>query len=376
MFDILAMGKPLMAENSPVMSDEEKARIKQMVAEQDAKKAAEEAARKAKEAPAMPVLESALSRFSVGGSYLTPEDRALRQDLATKFKQLVVDSEQNLERGEQRIKDAEGLSTGFNLTPIAALADKWSGGGNQLSQAAKATAEPSQEEKIKLLADLQQAQGDDQNQLAQIVGSRLSTLDSHRLAEMSDKNARFQTKMDRDLFLKYNSDLRNDTKTFPEILAAYGAIEANLKPDANGMISAAQLKQSLSNASRTLGEKGVLTDQDISRVQIRSIDAMLADLQMRFGDPNAKIPYEQVKPLLASIQNGKNAWTGAMQKRVDTTRRMYTMGGMSPEIADYGAKTIYGEYLTGEPTAPPAAGAPGAYDSQKDADEILKSLGF
>ena len=266
MFDILAMGKPLMAENSPLMSDEEKARIKQMVAEQDAKKAAEEAAKKAQEAPAMPVLESALSRYSVGGSYMTPEDRALRQDLATKFKQLVVDSEQNLERGEQRIKDAEGLSTGFNLTPIAALADKWSGGGNQLSQAAKATAEPTQEEKLQLLAKLQQAQSDDQNQLAQIVGSRLSTLDSQRMAEMSDKNARFQTKMDRDLFLKYNSDLRNDSKTYAEGIASLQAAEENLRPGPDGMVNKTMVDKVLSNASRALGERGVLTDQDINRI--------------------------------------------------------------------------------------------------------------
>lgn len=302
---------------------------------------------------AVPTDPNMLTRLPATIDMTSPEDRALTNDLRSIYKRLVPQVETGIEQQKQNIADIRNTPQGIDFSPMAALADKWSGGGNQLSTAAQNIKGMSDKEKLSLLMQGQNAVQDDQKALLTEIGSKLASKDNMKLLEAQMKNQRMLAGQDFTLAKDFNKNIREDVKPYYEIMPSIGAVQAALTPDASGGINVQRLTQALSNSSRLLGEKGVLTDQDISRVQKNTFDMYLAQLSALAGDPSATVPASQVAPLIRAIQEGQAAWQNSLQKKLATTNETYQAMGLNPAFTNKVAQDIYGKGLVA-PASPTA----------------------
>jgi hypothetical protein len=314
-----------------------------------------------------------LSTQTVTQDVSNPADRAYKDDLKSKYKNAIVGAEQDIADQRQLLSDVKNMKGGYDFTPLAGLYDKWSGGGNQLSAAAENISGMKPEEKAAMVAKLQDAISGKQDSLVKNIGARIDMNDAtklqQRMAEMADKNSRFGMAQDRALSMKFDAAVRQDAKPFYEIMPSYGAVEAALTPDANGQINAQRLQMALSNAARLMGEKGVLTDQDIGRIQAQTLDSMLAKVSNFATGPTATIPAEYTEQLKAAINDGKKSWEGALNKKLSATKNSFVAYGLQPVVANYVVDNVYGDKFMGA-GGQPAAAAPVAVDPVA---ELLKA---
>lgn len=287
-------------------------------------------------------------------SFVDPELRAMRHDLMPKYKQLTNQALGGIDQQQEYLRNAAQMPTGIDFTPLAALADKWSEkGGNQLTQAAQQLAPMKPEEKMALLAKLQQPIQDDRQKLLGTIGTQLKSADDLRMMDMMMKNQRQDKNMAQQVKMKFNQDIRNDVKNFSEITPSIAAVEAALVPDANGRVNAQRVKMAISNAARLMGEKGVLTDQDILRVQGNSMAQRAAELENFIkGDVNATLPVEAISQIKRAIEEGKAAQQQAVRNKINATRDTYTAMGADPQFVSQVADQIYGGYIGGNSPAP------------------------
>lgn len=285
----------------------------------------------------------------VNSPILTEQDRAKLSDLERQFRTQFADQKRGVDASAQAIQDFRTTPSGLDFTPMAALADKWSGGGNQLTQAAQSIKGLSQADKEMMLQKMQAQQTGLEGDLTKELAARLRGLEdnrnSMRLMDMNQKSARQERNLERNLSLKFNQDLRQDTKGYAEVLPSFGAVEDALKTNERGEINAARLQMALSNAARLMGEKGVLTDQDIGRIQQKSLETMANQVANFATGPNATIPEKYVMPLKQAIAAGKASWINAAKTRIGTTKETYKAIGMQPELADKIADDVYGKQL-------------------------------
>lgn len=334
-------------QNMSAMTPEQAALIEQRMKERNAKKMS--MASGPTSLPFQPNRQ--VASMSVGTQFQTPEDRAYQADTKAKWKEYLLNANQQLENQKQTIDETKKIQPAYDWTAAAGLADFLSGGQSNLSQTAKNMKGISQEEKLGMLAKLQDQMSQRQENLANITGARMNSNDAlkaqMKMAEALDKNQRFGMAQDRQLGMKFNQDLRNDVKHFQEISPSFSKVEAALAPDANGNVNAQRVKMALSDAARMMGEKGVLTDNDILRVQAKTLEGVAADVANFVTGPDATIPASYVGQLANAIQAGKQAVTDAAQKNVSRTKDTYTALGLSPDLANQVADTIYGNYLKG-----------------------------
>lgn len=309
-------------------------------------------------APAQPQMGLGLHSLSVA-NMIDPEQRALESDLRNKFKQLVVDQEAGIENQREGLNAIKAMPQKLDLRGLAAYADFMNDGKTKLYNAASDMAPMDEMERAKMIQALEGQLQDDRNALTGTLADQLrtgmATKMQMRALDQQDKNTRFQMSQNRSLFTKFNSDVRNDIKPVYELLPAYGAVEAALTPDANGRVNAQRVKMALSNAARLMGEKGVLTDQDIGRVQMQTLDQLAAQAENFVRGPEGTIPAEYVNQLRAAITDGKAAWGGAAQRKLRATRDTYVAGGLDPNLASEVVDSIYGQGFLQPLSAAPAA---------------------
>lgn len=293
---------------------------------------------------------NALNVNQVG--FIDPKRRDFNQDMMNKYKQLAVESEQGIEDLKQRARDVQNINPGIDLTALAALADKWGGGGNQLTQAAHQLAPMKPEEKAALLAKLNDQIQAKQQGLMSEVGRQLGSGDSLRYLDMQLKNQRQDKNIAQQMKYKFNQDVRNDVKNFYDITPSIGAVEAALVPDSKGMVNAQRVKMALSNAARLMGEKGVLTDQDILRVQGKYLQQKVAEMENFFQGPEATIPVEYVAQLKRAIEEGKASVQQATKNKVNATKETYLAMGLDPEFSNKVADNVYGSFIGGKAEEP------------------------
>lgn len=303
---------------------------------------------------AVPFDPQQLSKLEGMVNMSSPEDRAMTNDMRSLYKQLVPQVQQGIAAQEQNLTDIRNTPQGIDFTPMAALADKWSGGGNQLSTAAQSIKGMSDKEKLSLLMSGQNSIQDDQKALLSEIGSKLASRDNMKMIEAQMKNQRMLAGQDFTLMKDFNNKSREDVKPFYETEKQVQSVLAGLTPDANGEVGMQEMKLALSLATRALGQTGALTDNDLKLAVMPSIDTFIAQGNTMLGQYGQKIPYAAVKPLIDNMLLAQKTVRQLSQRKLQTTGKMYTSMGLNPEFVNNAVNTIYGEQLK-QPSVEPVA---------------------
>lgn len=260
-----------------------------------------------------------------------PDTRARIADQERMYKQQFMQAQNSIDQQDQAINDLARIPSGLDMSGFAGLADKWTGGGNQISQAAASARGMSPEEKAQILAKLRDQQVDNKSALAKTVGDRLSQLENNkaqfRLADMMSKNSRFGMSQD----LKKEDNLRNDiTKSVLQpVLEDTKQMEIMDQAFASG--DSQKIGNVLSLYARSIsGEKGVLTDQDISRVMPRNYQGTVAQfISYLSSTPSADIPKEYTVKMRELIDLTKEKLAKKYKTTLDSKKKIYSSGSYS-----------------------------------------------
>lgn len=367
---------------APVLDPEVRKRLQLgfKMAQENPKMAKEVAANTPPQVMGLPSASNPATRnFSVSGNFLTPEDRARRQEMEIQFKELLAQQQAGIDKQDQAIMDMKQSAKPEWVTPAAAFLDQ-TYGGNQ-AEAAKAWSGMSAQERAKAIQEMEQAQNQQRASMSNQVKSLIDSNNTLRMAEIADKNTRFAQGQDMRLNMAFNRDVQTANKTAWETMQQIQPIEAALAPDANGNVDIARVTQALSQASRLMGERGVLTDQDIERVHKSTIDQRVAEIQGWItSNPSQPVPARIVAPLAAAIQDGKASMQRLMQARLNTLRDAYVKGyGMRPEVGDTVVNQVYlpqfNQGFGGQVPGAAPAQAPSAPKKIMSRDEFRKARG-
>jgi hypothetical protein len=310
-----------------------------------------------------------ISKFAVSGPYLTPEDRARQQDNEIQFKDLLARQDSSLDRQREALQEYKDQGRPGWVVPAAGLLDTVYGGNQR--EAAKEFVGANPDERAKAILKMEDEMNHQRAAMSNQVKALIDSKNTMRMAEMADKNNRFQQGQDMRLNMAFNHDVQQSNKTAWEAMQQINPIEMALQADANGMVDIARVTQALSQASRLMGERGVLTDQDIERVHKQTIDQKVAEITGYLtSHPSQPVPQEIVAPLKAAIEDGKRSMTKIAQSKLQTLRDSYVNGyGLRPEVGDTVVNQVYvPQFQQGfAPSGPPQAGpvAPGPIDSSR-----------
>lgn len=304
-----------------------------------------------------------LSKYSVTSSGYTPEERASRTANEIQFKELLAQQQVGLDKQNQSISDIKSGARNDWVVPAAGLLDEIYGGNSRATATQWAGLSP--EERAAKIADMEQGMNQQRASMSGQVKSLIDSKNSMKMAEMQDKNTRFQQGQDMRINMAFNRDVQSANKTAIETMAQVQPIERALEIDADGNVDYGRVTQALSLASRLMGEKGVLTDQDIDRVQRRTIDTHVANIQSWISNnPSQKIPAQIVAPLRQAIEDGKRSMQLLTQSRLQALQNAYVQGyGMRPEVGQTVVQGVYmpmlqqgfGADAQGNPIQPQAA---------------------
>lgn len=312
------------------------------------------------------VPDESLSQTSVG-AMIPPEIRAQMQDDRGAFKQAINAAQQSLADEERGLLDFKRLGGTTNMAPLAALADAW--GGTKLAPVAEKLAGMSPEEKAVLTQKLQGSLTDDYGNLAKMLSGSVA---SGNMMDLMSKNQRQQKGLD----LKMEDTIRNDiTKNFINpILDDKQKMEIMDTALATG--DSQKIGNVLSLYARSIsGEKGVLTDQDITRVMPRNFQGTAAQAIAYFNStPSSKLAPEYVKSMRELIDLTKTKLAERYKRQLGSKRMIYSAGSyrehMQPgavgDVAFGEARDAYQSFVS------PAAAAPEQVDPIA---ELLKNRG-
>jgi hypothetical protein len=191
-------------------------------------------------------------------------NKSLEAQLREAIEQDFITRQEQQAQEREMIKAKLSQPTQADLTPLMGLAAQISG-SNAPIQGYRAPADQGDE----VAKQLQQLAGN-QRGLTQDRISNLKTMLEQRNSANSEKNARQLTNIENSAFDKSQKQfgkLTNDASTYREDSA--NVIDA-ITPR-NGMVTAGRVSQALAKFSRLMGEKGVLTDQDLGRTLERTI---------------------------------------------------------------------------------------------------------
>lgn len=172
----------------------------------------------------------------------------------------------------------------------------------------------------------------------------LKTLLGAHQAGNNDRQARF--------------DQAQDTRAYQDVAKSYNKINdaASEFEKQHGQVMSAlnegtvfSVQRALSNIARLGGEKGVLTDQDITRVvpdnmKMRAAKA-LASLR---SDPNYPVPEEVKAALVSGMTQLKDVFYEVQAKKLEKQRLAHSMGpGSYPKYGE----AMYQSFIKGIPAA-------------------------
>jgi hypothetical protein len=191
-----------------------------------------------------------------------------------------------------------------NMSPWAALADKWSGGGTHLSDVAK---------------------------LKNTTGS----LDREKLRQESIKERQL-TGIQSNVAKDYINQLEKDIKPLQDVNRAGKAAKINLTPDKNGNVEIAKVENIAALAGRALANIGVQTDKDATRTVLPTLELTIAKVLAYIkSKPDQPVPFTLVKPLLETLNSVEEAYREEVNEKVAVTRDAYIAGrGLDSARAD------------------------------------------
>jgi hypothetical protein len=269
-----------------------------------------------------------------------PEDKQAAGDVNPDALASYLDSLKAEEDPFSSDKLKEGISTyqkdklkSVNFSPLAALADKWAGGGSQLTAAAKSMIDKEVYNK-----DVAREEARNQRQ---------------------DKAQKYASK-------DFNNDLRKDTKNIEENLRLAGPVLSALTPQqGEGGVRLQRISAAITNAGRLLGNLGVQTEGDANRTQeVNNAVFLWTTLKSKLAsNPNEVIPVEQVNNLRKAIEEAVEGQRATTAAKVKLTRDSYVTGGrLSSEEVD-GVANLYSTFTDrakslGQPTGEASTYAP------------------
>lgn len=273
------------------------------------------------------------SKYSVTSSIMSPEDRAQHRDMQIQFKDLLAQQQAGIDKQNQSISDIKTNARNDWVVPAAGFLDQ-TFGGNQTA-VAKAWSGMSPEERAQEIAKMEGNINQQRSSMSNQVKSLIDSNNTMKMAEAADKNNRFQQGQDMRLNMAFDRSVQGATKGAFESMQSIGAIE-NIFNSPDGQVPVGEARAMLSNASRLLGERGVLTDSDIERVQINTLQSQLQSLMAKIsGQPdNQRVPVENYRSLINAISQSKQAMGAAVQQRLNAIGQSYKTYGARPEVVD------------------------------------------
>lgn len=301
---------------------------------------------------------------------ITPEDTLRLKSL--------FDSQQE---GVDRLRAAaENYAAGpdeINLAPLLALSDSWTGGN--LSKSYQAP--PSQDERAINAQKLRAAAADAQNNLTKDrvsvfnAGNKDEAAMLRTLLQAQNSNAVRNLSSDvkeQMLTYKKEQDLQSQlTKEIEKPLEDQVQLVSNID-NALQSNDYQQVWGSLSNLARLMGEKGVLTDKDITRLMPSNVYGTAAAIRSYFNStPSTKMDPKYVAGLQKLVANARQVAVSRYKSQLAGKRKKYESMSSVRELMMPGAAgdQMFGaiESRLGEFGAPPEAAKPKEVD-QKDWD--------
>lgn len=296
------------------------------------------------------------------GTSNTPEERARTQEAYVQFKDLLAQQEQGIEKQNQTVADmkAQNKEAQYNdvATAAAGLGDAVYGGNQEAS--AKSWAGPSSEDRAKVLQDVEDKINSQRSDMSKQVAGLISEQNNMKIADMAAKNSRQLQGQDFRLNQGFMRDVQAANKNGFEVLSQVTPIESALQEDANGNVDFGRVRLATSNAARSMGEKGPLTEGDIERVVQRSLSTEIARVEAFLdSNPNKPVPASVVAPLKAAIADGKRSMQKIMDMKLKGLSDSYQAMGLRPEIAQGVVGNVYSPMFNQSfATQPAAAPAP------------------
>lgn len=274
-------------------------------------------------------------------------ENALRQGAYNRYEEITKDAvnqqRQGVEALDRYIREFAQKPTQTDFTALAGWADSLRPGGGNTLEVAKQMKPLTQEAKDqKLLAlqdELQKRRGD-------YAKGLLGIMESKQKAAEASKNERFLQGQDLRMFNSARKEQSGLVKEATDFRGSYRNVEDAIQPDANGTVSAARVSMALSQFARLMGEKGVLTDNDIGRQLAPSLELIQAKWKnILTSNPNARVSAESVSEITAALGAAQKAFTESYKLKADTFAETYFDNPGSPYAGkEWAPKLIEGLY--------------------------------
>lgn len=236
---------------------------------------------------------------------------SMEQELRERIANADAEREAQLEVERERIKEMLGRKTQVDLSPLMALASSISGSDAPM-KGYKAPQDSGEE-----IAGAMRNLASGQRGLSQDRIANLKTMLQDKRDAASGRDQRQMVALENSAFDKSQKQfgkLQNDANTYREDSA--NVIDA-ITPR-NGMVTAGRVSQALAKFSRLMGEKGVLTDQDLGRTLERTIGRDLERFRTYLsGQPEgALVDAATVANMQQAMKVATKAFTDSYNKRV------------------------------------------------------------
>lgn len=286
-----------------------------------------------------PALAPAQSDYDPRQAGLDAEYRDLKARLDAKVSKNLALQEQGVTQFNKAIQDYRNKPTQIDFSPLAAYFDSNVEGSNLLKGYKAPESETQKQEKLlgmeNLLQKTKEGMSDKDIDYMRVM------LSQNRSDKQDARQSRFDQAQDKAMFNQARKEQAGLVKEAGDFRNSYASVEAAIKPDANGQIPVARLQMSLSQFSRLMGEKGVLTDTDIGRQLQNTIDLSLAKYaQMLSSDPNAKIDARAADAMRAALVDAKKVFQDNYKLKADTFTEGYFNNPGSPYAGKKWAKKL------------------------------------
>jgi hypothetical protein len=137
---------------------------------------------------------------------------------------------------------------------------------------------------------------ENQNKLSDNQSNALKTLLQNKKDGIENsRQSRYENSQNLKMFQEAKKQNEKLTKNYAEFTMQAGNVGKAFTPDTDNYVQIGRVRSALSNFARMMGEKGVLTDQDVARQIQTNLDTKIAELTARFGsDPTSKVPAEAI----------------------------------------------------------------------------------
>lgn len=284
---------------------------------------------------------------SLMAEYDSPENKALRAQIQDAFMK-------SKESQSQSINDLQGLLKNYqskqtvDLKPILALADAWGDGESKLSQAYQSPDSP--DERAYKIAQLQdmitKRKGDMSAADLNFLKSQMSDKMGLRLADQQQRNARYDATRGSKIMDAISEGVNKDVfgqgtpRDFGDTIETkFDLLQGNL-----GAGDWRSFMSGLGDFARTIAsEKGVLTQEDIQRIQPRTLQNDMDKIERYLETSgNGPIPKEYIQPYIDIMNRARQKIATQKLNQLDRKEKEYaTRPDYAPVMEDGG----YGRQL-------------------------------